>query len=117
MKNLFLSLLVLLCSVNSKAQTTVESSNFKVDGNCEMCKQRIEKAAKSINGVSFAKWNIESKIITVKYKTTKTNLDSIHKAISEMGYKTDKIAATETGYEALPHCCKVKGACNPIELE
>ena len=117
MKNLFLSILILLFSINSKAQTTVESSTFKVDGNCEMCKQRIEKAAKSINGVSFAKWNIESKIITVKYKTAKTSLDSIHKAISEMGYKTDKVAATEIGYEALPHCCKVKGACSPIELE
>ena len=66
MKNLFLSLLILLGTLNSKAQTTVETTTFKVDGNCEMCKQRIEKAAKSINGVSFAKWNIESKIITKK---------------------------------------------------
>ena len=29
---------------------------FSVEGNCSMCKKRIEKAALSLKGVKYAKW-------------------------------------------------------------
>ena len=33
---------------------------FSVEGNCSMCKKRIEKAALSLKGVKYAKWNKKS---------------------------------------------------------
>jgi len=35
---------------------SMEHQNLKVSGNCEMCKDRIETAAKSVSGVSSADW-------------------------------------------------------------
>lgn len=111
MKN-FILVLVLMLGVNQiQAQKSKTVSEFQVEGNCEMCKVRIEKAAKSVKGVSKANWNIKSKTIKVTYDSSITNIDDIHQAISNMGYKTDKLAATKKGYEALPLCCKVSGAC------
>ena len=37
---------------------------FKVFGNCEMCKERIEKAAKG-KGIVKANWDIDTKILTL----------------------------------------------------
>jgi len=37
------------------------TEKFKVAGNCGMCKARIEKAAKSVDGVSGADWDKELK--------------------------------------------------------
>jgi len=34
---------------------------FTVSGNCEMCKERIETAAKSVKGVLSASWSVETK--------------------------------------------------------
>ena len=55
---------------------------FKVSGNCDMCKERIETAAKSVSGVASAEWDVESKIMKVNFDGAKTNSDNIQKAIS-----------------------------------
>ena len=76
MKKLFL-LATMLLSVCSFALAQGDStSNFKVYGNCESCKARIEKAAKAA-GASKADWNIESKIMTVSFDPGKTSTDKI----------------------------------------
>lgn len=38
-----------------------EHAMFGVKGSCDMCKQRIETAAKSVNGVSSAHWDKENR--------------------------------------------------------
>lgn len=84
----------------SKAHT------FNVKGNCGMCKTKIEKAAKSVAGVSVANWDVNAKILTVSFNEEKTNLDAIHAAIAKVGYDTDKIKADDEVYRNLHHCCK-----------
>jgi len=85
-----------------------QQATFAVSGNCEMCKERIEKAAKSINGVLSANWSVETKKITVKFDPKKVNLDAIHKAIAKVGHNTEKYKADDSTYDALPECCKYR---------
>ncbi len=51
------------------------TESFKVWGKCGMCETRIEKAAKTVPGVSSAEWNKDTKILkSVTYDQSKTDL-------------------------------------------
>ncbi len=84
---------------------TLTNQQFKVSGNCEMCKDRIETAAKSVSGVSSVDWNPETKVLHVLFDGAKTNSDAIQKAIAQVGHDTEKYKATDTAYKALTECC------------
>ena len=104
-KAIYLTLAIALMSIattfgQSKAET------FKVDGNCGMCESRIEKAAKSVDGVSMADWNKKTKIINVSFNSAKTDIYKVHTAIAKVGHDTDKHKAKDETYNALPACCK-----------
>ncbi len=81
------------------------NAQFKVSGNCDMCKDRIETAAKSVAGVTSAEWSAETKLLHVNFDGGKTNIDTIQKAIAKAGHDTEKYKATEDVYKALPECC------------
>ena len=87
------------------AQPT-ESTTFKVNGKCNMCKMRIEKAANGLEGVSSADWNVESKELTVQYDTSKVSEKEIQEQIAGVGHDTEKVQATDEAYNSLPGCCK-----------
>jgi periplasmic mercuric ion binding protein len=82
-----------------------EKTEFKVYGACGMCEARIEKAAKSVDGVSSADWNPETKMLSITYDSAKANLDDVHKNIAEAGHDTDKVKAKDATCQALPACC------------
>lgn len=84
----------------------VNEMTFGVRGNCGMCKRTIEKAAKSIDGVSKAVWNIDKKYIDVSFDSSKTNEMAIHNAIAASGYDTEKVMGNIKAYDKLPGCCK-----------
>ncbi len=65
------------------AQTATEA--IKVNGQCSMCKARIEKAALNVDGVQYANWSIEKHILTVKYDKSKTSSQQIQHAIADVG--------------------------------
>ncbi len=90
----------------SNGEPNVEHANIKVAGNCEMCKERIEKAAKSLDGVNFADWNIETKMLHLSFNKQKVSLDKIEKTIANVGHDTEKYQAPDDVYNALPECCK-----------
>ena len=83
----------------------MEHQTIKVSGNCEMCKDRIEMAAKSVSGVSSAKWSSETKMLHVEFDGEKTSSDDIQKAIAKVGHDTEKFKATDAVYKELPECC------------
>lgn len=85
------------------AQTTKEA--IKVNGECGMCKKKIEKAAKA-SGATVASWSPDTKVLQVSYNAKKTSSDKIQKAIAAVGYDTEKYAATEEAYNNLDECCK-----------
>ena len=90
---------------NGSGATKMEHQMIKVSGNCEQCKDRIETAAKSVSGVSSADWNSETKMLHVQFDGTKTNSDTIQKAIALVGHDTEKYKAADAVYKALPECC------------
>lgn len=82
-----------------------KTEKFKVYGNCGMCESRIEKAAKSVEGVSKADWNKETKMMEVVFDDTKTNVHKVEMAIAKAGHDTDMHRASDETYEKLPGCC------------
>ena len=59
---LFMALTSVSFAQNAKTET------IPVSGNCGMCKGKIEKAAKSA-GASDANWDVDAKMLTVKYNS------------------------------------------------
>jgi Cu(I)/Ag(I) efflux system membrane fusion protein len=57
------------------AAIQTEEKTIKVSGNCDMCKDRIETAAKGVSGVTFADWSSDTKLLQVKFDASKTNSD------------------------------------------
>lgn len=106
MKKKVLSLagLFLIGAMSVFAQSKTEK--FKVYGNCGMCENRIEKAAKSIDGVTAADWNQETKMLELTYDESKANIHKIHMAITKVGHDTDMHKAKDEVYNNLPGCCK-----------
>ncbi len=90
--------------MTKQSQEKGEHASFKVGGNCEMCKDRIETAALSVSGVTSAKWDSESKMLLLNYNTG-VSADNIHKAIAKVGHDTDKEKASDAVYKELPECC------------
>lgn len=86
------------------AEKKVET--VKVYGNCGMCKTRIEKAAKSQDGVSKAKWNQKKEELTVTYDPDVTNMEDVEKKVAEAGHDTEDVRADDKVYENLHSCCK-----------
>jgi hypothetical protein len=97
----FIFLFIGLTSVTAQKQ----ESTFKVWGNCGMCKTTIEGAAKN-SGATFASWNIESKMLTVKYNGKATSEDKIQKGIADAGYDNVKYEAKDEVYNKLHGCCQ-----------
>ena len=85
-----------------------EHAMLNVKGSCEMCKDRIEKAAKEVKGVSFASWETEKQVLHLNYDPDKTSVDDIAKAVAKAGHDTDKYKADQATYDALPACCKYR---------
>jgi Cu(I)/Ag(I) efflux system membrane fusion protein len=85
-----------------------EHAMLGVKGSCEMCKERIENAAKSVEGVTFASWDMEKQELHMNFDPAKTNLEAISKVIATAGHDTDKDKAEQAVYDALPSCCKYR---------
>lgn len=85
-----------------------EHQAIHVQGNCDMCKETIEKTAKAIKGVSSAHWDKEAKELHLDFDPTLTSVESVSKAMAKVGYDTDKFKAEQSVYDALPPCCKYR---------
>ena len=107
MKKTGLSIVALLLSfMISQAQIkNVKTDTFKVSGNCEMCKNTIEKAG-SKKKISKVVWNTDTKMATITYDTKKTNSGAILKRIALSGYDNEKYLAPDKVYASLHGCCK-----------
>jgi len=97
--------LITIIGFNVKAQE-LKKEKFKVYGNCGMCENRIEKAAKEVDGVTIADWNKESKMIEVSFDSLKTDVHKIHMAIAKVGHDTEMHKAEDDVYNKLPGCCR-----------
>jgi mercuric ion binding protein len=108
-KSIFVVMLVVAFSATVSAQTGTRISgpkteSFKVSGNCDMCKTRIEKTAKT-EGATKADWDSKTKMVTVTFNPSKTSVDALSKKLALVGHDTEKYKADDKVYKALPSCC------------
>lgn len=106
----FMFLFAGVSTINAQSKTGgtqmgIKTSTFKVWGNCGMCKKTIEGAAKT-SGATFAEWNEDSKMLTVKYAAAKSSDEKIQKSIAGAGYDNEKYTASDDVYNNLHECCK-----------
>ena len=85
-------------------QPATKTETFKVWGQCDMCKNRIEKTVKA-EGVSSASWDEKSQMLTVTFDTVKTSKDALSKKLASVGHDTEKFKAHDDVYAKLPGCC------------
>jgi membrane fusion protein, copper/silver efflux system len=97
-----------LVSKTKSLSELFKQQQLKVAGNCDMCKERIETAAKSVVGVKSAEWNAEKQMLNLSFDGSKTSIDEISKAIATVGHDTERIKAKDAAYKALPECCLYK---------
>jgi len=114
LKLFLVALIAITVSATTSAQMTnnskmvmTKTETIKVSGKCEMCKARIEKAAK-VEGVTKADWSDKTKMLTLVYNPMKVKSDDIQKKIAAVGHDTPKYKATDKAYNALPSCCKYR---------
>jgi periplasmic mercuric ion binding protein len=109
MKNIVLGIMLLFVAISTQAQEK-KNKNAKyaieVNGNCDLCKKRIEKAAFSVAGVKSAVWDIESHQLALILNEEKCSVLDVKKAVAKVGHDTDDVKATDSDYEKLHSCCQ-----------
>ncbi len=94
---------------NSSKKASVKTESIKVWGNCEMCKDRIERTVKSA-GATSAAWDPKSKLLTMSFDPSKNSIETFSKKLAAVGHDTEKYKADDKTYNALPGCCKYERA-------
>jgi hypothetical protein len=108
MKKMILTMLTVVAMTTTMQAKTVKTE-IPVNGKCnEMCKPRIEKAAKAVPGVLSATWNLKAQKLTLVYDNTKTDTKKVQKAVADSGHDSGNIKASQATYDKLPGCCKYR---------
>ncbi len=108
MKNKIIVLLFTLFATITFAQEKNKKITMEVDGKCDMCKERIEKAALGVKGVKYALWDIPSHQLSLIMDERKTDVMIVKTALVEAGHDTKELKATEEAYTAVHPCCKYR---------
>ncbi len=108
MKKAIISAFLMLISVTVFAQEKNKKLTMEVDGKCDMCKMRIEKAALGVKGVKYALWDIPSHQLSLIIDERKTDPMKIKTAMVQVGHDTKELKATEEAYNSVHPCCKYR---------
>lgn len=108
--SLFLSFAFSSCASSSAANASKEEVVIQTSTiQCDMCKDRIETALSTEKGVKSVNVDVDKKETTVVFNPKTTNVETIRKAISKVGYDADNVAAESEAYNGLPACCQKGG--------
>lgn len=107
MKKLLVVLVLLVTSFGFSQNRNAKVS-LDVDGVCQMCKERIEKASIKAKGVKFADWNVQTHELKLIYNEKKTSLDAIKKSIVAVGHDVSDMKATDEAYNSVHDCCRYR---------
>ena len=109
MKNIILGMMLLFVTLSTQAQEKKNKNaklDIEVNGNCEMCKKRIEKAAFSVKGVKSADYHIDDKTLHLIINEVKCSSLDVKNAIAKAGHDSDEVKATDADYNKLHGCCQ-----------
>ena len=109
MKNLAWILAVVI-STSTMAQNKtkkVETIEIQTSAVCDMCKVLIvDKNLVFEKGLKYAEMDVETGILTVRYRNDRTSAEHIRNLISDLGYSADSVKADPIAYDNLHFCCK-----------
>lgn len=108
MKKISIAIILTLISITAFAQEKNKKLTMEVDGKCDMCKMRIEKAALGVKGVKYALWDIPSHQLSLIIDERKTDPMKIKTAMVAVGHDTKELKATEEAYNSVHPCCKYR---------
>ena len=109
MKNILITILLFLIAFSTQAQEKKNKNArfiIEVNGNCDMCKKRIEMAAFETKGVKSAVWDIETHQLNLILNEEKCSLIAVEQNIAKQGHDTNNVKATDTDYDNLHGCCR-----------
>jgi len=115
MKKIVLVVVFALLGMNVNAQEQLNKNKkveVEVNGNCDMCKKRIEKAAYSVKGVKSATWHADHQDLHLIIDETKCTVLDVEKAIAKVGHDTKDIKATDEQYAKIHGCCLYRTEAN-----
>lgn len=109
MKNIvLLAGMLICCLIPDLGLTQTDTSSLFVDGLCGMCQKRIEKAAVDVRGVIDARWDVDSRMLSLKIDRKKFDEIRLHQAVNQAGHDTEKSKASDEAYAQLHDCCKYR---------
>ena len=73
-----------------------------------MCNNRIETAAKGVEGVQDAAYDLQAQSLKLTYDTKRTSPKKVQKSIAALGYDAGKVKAPQEAYDRLEDCCKYR---------
>jgi copper chaperone CopZ len=88
----------------------VEVIKIKTSAVCGQCKDRIEEKFNYTKGIVFAELDLESNIVTVKFKTKHLSIEQVKQILADLGYHADEVERNKEAFNALPGCCRDKNA-------
>jgi cation transport ATPase len=109
MKNIVMMMCLVFVGLSAQAQEAKNKNakySIDVNGNCEQCKKRIEKAAYTVAGVKSAVWSVETHQLALIINEEKTSISAVKKAMAKVGHDAEEEKATEEVYNNLHHCCQ-----------
>jgi len=109
MKKIILATIFILGGFSIQAQDLLNKNakyEIEVNGNCESCQSRIQKAAFSVPGVKSAVWSVETHQLKLILNEEKATILDVKKAVAKAGYDTEEVKAAKDNYDKLPGCCQ-----------
>jgi copper chaperone CopZ len=96
MKNILLSTLFILLTLNGFSQKTpkIQTVVISTSSQCDDCKERIEEKLNYTKGIKFAELNLETNKVEVKFSTKKITLLEIKNIFA--GYRLPMSAPKRT---------------------
>lgn len=81
---------------------------FLVEGNCGMCKDRIESIAINKGNAKYATWDVDTKILTVDIEEPTYSILTIKSLLAAGGHDNGDYKATKEVYDNLHSCCQYR---------
>src|SRR5690554_6772614 len=108
MKTVFMAFTLLMVSFSAISQNKNQKAEIEVNGVCNMCKERIEKAAIRTKGVKSAVWDVHTHQLAIIFDENKTSIKQIENQVAGVGHDTENFTAPQEVYEQLHACCKYR---------
>lgn len=105
--NTLLFTLVLIAGSCGPRIEHARSVEVLINGNCGMCEETIEASAYE-KGVSVVDWDRKTRLATITFDSSRTNVHVLLKRIANAGYDNQEFETTDEAYNNRPQCCRYR---------